>query len=80
MTCRDEILDCVAMLERRTGRKCFAVSEIIEMLHAQGTTYPDSTIRTHIVSRICANAPKNHPVKYDDLERVERGMYRRHRH
>ena len=33
------------------------------------------TVRTHIVSRCCVNAPKNHPHKWDYFERVGRGLY-----
>jgi predicted RNase H-like HicB family nuclease len=33
------------------------------------------TVRTHISSRCCVNAPKNHPHKWDYFERVERGVY-----
>ena len=33
------------------------------------------TVRTHIVSRCCVNAPKNHPHRWDYFERVGRGLY-----
>ena len=38
--------------------------------------YPEHTIRTEIVSRMCGEAPVHHAVAYDDLERVDRGRYR----
>ena len=41
------------------------------------TAYKASTIRTHIVSRMCANARDHHARTYDDLERVGNGLYRR---
>lgn len=41
-----------------------------------GTPYTDSTIRTHIVSKMCMDAPDHHAVVYQDLERVGRGLYR----
>ena len=40
------------------------------------STYSESTIRTHVTSRMCANAPDNHGTTYDDLVRVGRGLYR----
>jgi hypothetical protein len=41
-----------------------------------GTKYSVSTIRTHITSRLCLNAPAHHAVRYPDLERTARGTYR----
>jgi len=76
MTCRDEVLACCRALERETGRTTFSVAEIIERMEAQGTFYMESTIRTHVTSRMCVNAPSNHGTTYGDLERVSRGYYR----
>jgi len=41
-----------------------------------GSRYKESTIRTHVTSRMCRNAPKYHATKYDDFERVDYGTYR----
>ncbi len=38
-------------------------------------TLNQSSERTHIVSRCCVNAPKNHPHKWDYFRRVGRGVY-----
>lgn len=38
--------------------------------------YSVNTIKTHIGARCCSNAPKNHSSKYDDYERVDKGVYR----
>lgn len=76
MTCRDEILLYVRRITQQTGRNEFTLQEIVDALHAQGSSYKESTIRTHITSRMCANAPKHHAVTYDDLERVGEGVYR----
>lgn len=76
MTARDEILDALPALRARTGRDTFNAEEVVEELARRGRQYRDSTIRTHIVSRMCGDAPRNHAVTYDDLERVERGLYR----
>jgi len=74
-TCRDEILECI---RRVTAAKDtpFAIDEIVAGMRAGGTGYAESTIRTHITSRMCADAPDNHAKTYADLDRVERGVYR----
>jgi hypothetical protein len=54
----------------------FSPAELIAKAHSQGSTYPDSTLRTHIVSIMCKNAPVNHATTYGDLERVSRGLYK----
>lgn len=79
-TCRREILDAFAALERRHGRETFSPAEVIAEARARGSQHAESTIRTHIVSAMCVNAPPNHAVRYPDLERVDRGLYRRARH
>jgi hypothetical protein len=76
-TCRQEILDAFAALERRHGRPVFSPAELVAEVLARGSRHPESTIRTHIISSMCVNAPANHAVRYSDLERVDRGLYRR---
>ena len=76
MTCRDEVLAAMRALQSRHGRKVFKLEEIVQEVNALGSTYKESTIRTHIVSRMCGNAPDNHAVVYKDLERVDTGHYR----
>lgn len=76
VTCRAEILAAFARLERRHGRSVFAPVEIVQEVLAVTDRYPEHTIRTEIVSRMCAEAPVHHAVTYNDLERVDRGRYR----
>jgi hypothetical protein len=76
MTCRDEILVCAAQVTQRTGQPDFTVQDIIDCMRANGSQYAESTIRTHITSRLCANAPDHHQVTHDDWERTARGTYR----
>jgi hypothetical protein len=76
MTCRDEIIETFEGLSRRHGRDTFSPSEIVREMRQDGSRYRESTIRTHVVSRMCANAPDHHAVVYDDLERVGPGMYK----
>ncbi len=58
------------------GKEVFTVQEVVEMMQAQGTQYAESTIRTHITSVMCANAPKNHATTFGDFTRVAHGIYR----
>lgn len=72
MGCHEDILIAI----REMGNpKTFTPSDVITSMERHGTTYQPTTIRTHIVSRMCANAPKHHGTKYDDLLRVGRGTY-----
>jgi hypothetical protein len=79
MTARHEILAALSRVQARTGRETFTPQEVIDELLRRGTSYKPSTIRTHIVSRMCADAPDHHARTYDDLERVAAGQYRRRR-
>jgi len=76
MTCRAEILAAFKRLAAGQDRDTFSPAEVIAELRSQGTRYRESTIRTHIVSRLCGDAPDHHAVVYDDLERVGPAMYR----
>ncbi len=77
MSCRDAVLDAFRRLERRHGRDAFRLKELVEEVRAATEDYTERTIRTHISSRMCANAPDHHGTTYDDLERLDRGVYRR---
>lgn len=76
-TCRDEVLAAFRALERRHARLEYSPAEVIAEMRARGDRHQESTIRTHIVSAMCVNAPPNHKVRYPDLQRVRRGLYRR---
>ena len=76
-TCGDEVLAAFGRLEQRQGRRQFTVAEIIKEVFEAGSSYQESTVRTHIVSRMCVDSPDHHASVYPDLERVGRGCYRR---
>lgn len=76
MTCRDEILECVKNVMTQSGLEFFTVQEIVDCMTRRGSSYAESTIRTHVTSRMCTNAPDHHAVRYKDLERIEHGTYR----
>jgi predicted RNase H-like HicB family nuclease len=50
----------------------FAVEAIVRALPHRNP----STVRTHVVSRCCVNAPKNHLHKWPYFRRVGRGLYK----
>ncbi|GAB3147356.1 hypothetical protein GCM10027290_30510 [Micromonospora sonneratiae] len=56
MTARDEILAALRDLVARSPDGTFRPQEVIDELRRRGSTYAESTIRTYIVSRMCANA------------------------
>ena len=71
MAAHQEILRAALRICRRRGSWRFRPVEIVSALpHVDA-----GTIRTHVVSRCCVNAPKNHPHKWDYFERVSRGIY-----
>jgi hypothetical protein len=74
VTCRDEILAVLPSVTASDGT--FATEQVVAALRAQGSRYAESTIRTHVMSRMCADAPDHHARVYDDLVRVDRGLYR----
>jgi hypothetical protein len=76
MTCRSEILSFMAGSAKHEVGRVFTVKEVVDGMMAAGTVYKPSTIRTHITSRMCANAPNNHAVTYHDVERIGKGTYR----
>jgi hypothetical protein len=77
MTAREAVLEAFNRLERRTGGRAFSPAEIVAEVRQGGWKGKDSTIRTHVISRMCANAPNHHAVVYEDLLRVDRGLYER---
>ena len=76
MTCRDEVLASARELAKISPSGEFTVEDVVAHLQRKGSTYKQSTIRTHVTSRMCANAPDNHAVTYQDLERTSHGTYR----
>ena len=74
--CRDELLAVVTDLVKRKGVNEFTVEEATEAMKDHNSIYAESTIRTHITSKCCVNAPKHHITTYNDYERIDKGIYR----
>ncbi|MBT2571787.1 hypothetical protein [Planococcus sp. ISL-110] len=75
-TARDEILATAKSMTKEREVKHFSVGEILKYMKEDGTSYKDSTIRTHITSKCCSNAPNHHATVFNDYERIGKGMYR----
>jgi hypothetical protein len=54
----------------------FTLLGILAEMRRAGSKYTESTIRTHVTSRMCADAPAHHGTTYDDFQRLGGGRYR----
>lgn len=75
MAIHDEVLEAARRICRERGAWTFTAEEVVRAL-------PDlnaHSIRTHVASRCCTNAPRNHPHKWGYFKRVRRGVYEIHR-
>jgi len=75
-SCRDEVVEAARAIIARKRRNEFRLIEITQYLKNANSEYSESTIRTHVASRCCANAPDHHAKVYRDFERIGEGMYR----
>lgn len=76
MTCRDEILTVANKLAEQSDNGEFILEDVLAALKNLGSKYTESTIRTHVSSRLCSNAPDNHAVTYNDLIRINSSTYK----
>ena len=74
MTVRQEVLEVARDLTAR-GLVPFSPQQVIDELRGRGTSYQESSIRTHVVDIMCIDAPTERAVSYPDLHRVGRGQY-----
>lgn len=75
-TAREAVLAAAKTLVARSPDGTFTVAEIVNEVRRRDGRLADSTVRTHVVSRMCVNAPDHHATVFPDLERVDRGRYR----
>jgi len=66
-----EVLEAARRICRDRGDWTFTPVEVVRALPFLN----ESTVRTHIVSRCCVNAPKNHPHRWPYFRRIGRGRY-----
>jgi predicted RNase H-like HicB family nuclease len=71
MAQHDEILAAARRICAERRSSTFSADDIVRALPHLNP----GTIRTHVTSRCCVNAPTNHPHKWDYFRRVGRGRY-----
>jgi predicted RNase H-like HicB family nuclease len=71
MAIHDDVLDAARRLCRERGGWTFRPNEVVRALPQRNV----SSVRTHIVSRCCVNAPKHHAHRWAYFRRVARGLY-----
>jgi predicted RNase H-like HicB family nuclease len=71
MPVHDAVLDAARRLCRERGGWTFRPDEVVRALPHLNA----SSVRTHIVSRCCVNAPRHHPHRWPYFRRVARGVY-----
>lgn len=71
MAIHEEVLRAAIRICRERRNWTFKADEVVLRLPHLN----ESSVRTHIVSRCCINAPKNHPHKWDYFKRMHRGLY-----
>lgn len=75
-TCREELREAVKVIVEQKGKNEFSPTEAETFMRNNDTQYKVSTIRTHVTSKCCKNAPQHHQTKYDDFERIDKGLYK----
>jgi predicted RNase H-like HicB family nuclease len=65
------VLDAANRLASRNKEGVFTIAEVVRALPELN----ESSVRTHVASRCCIDAPRNHPHKWDYFRRVGRGRY-----
>jgi predicted RNase H-like HicB family nuclease len=71
MAIHEEVLSAALGLCLERGGWTFTPDAIVRALPHLNA----GSIRTHVTSRCCVNAPRNHPHKWDYFRRVRRGTY-----
>ncbi|MHA2854207.1 DUF7669 domain-containing protein [Paenibacillus lautus] len=75
-TCRDELLQATRSIVKAKGENRFTPKEAVEYMRRNNTSYAESTIRTHIVSKCCTNVKRHHATVFNDYERIGDGYYK----
>lgn len=71
MAVHDEVLATARRLCAAKRTRTFSPVEVVRALPHLN----ERTVRTHIVSRCCVNAPKNHAHQWPYFKRLRRGVY-----
>ena len=71
MTIHEEVLGAARRLCTARSNWTFTPAEIVHALPHLN----ERSVRTHVVSRCCVNAPSHHPHRWPYFKRLRRGMY-----
>jgi predicted RNase H-like HicB family nuclease len=71
MAIHEEVLSAARRILKDHGERSFRAVDVVRALPHLNP----SSVRTHIVSRCCVNAPRNHPHKWAYFRRRGRGEY-----
>jgi predicted RNase H-like HicB family nuclease len=71
MTIQQEVLKAALRICRERGGWTFKPDEVVRALPHLNS----SSVRTHVVSRCCVNAPRWHSHRWGYFKRVGRGLY-----
>ena len=67
MAAHHEIREAAHAMVALSANGEFSLAGIIAEMNRRGSAYSERTVRTHVTSRMCANAPKNHAIVYNDF-------------
>ena len=70
-TVQEQVLEAANQIAGLRPDYTFSPKEIVQAL----AHLNENTVRTHVVSRCCINAPKNHPHKWPYFRRLGRSKY-----
>jgi len=73
---RAAIIEAINALTARSGRPEVSTDDVIGELRRAGSMYAASTIRTMMVSHMCRQSQGPGILTFEDLDRVDRGVYR----
>ncbi len=71
MAVHHEVLLAARRLGRERGDWRFSAADVVRSLPHLN----EHSVRTHVASRCCVNAPANHPHRWAYFRRVSRGLY-----
>lgn len=71
MAIHEEVLAAARRLCQARGSWTFSPTDIVDALPHLN----ERSVRTHVVSRCCANAPSHHAHRWPYFQRLQRGVY-----
>ena len=71
MAIHDEVLAAAQRITLGSENGTFTPADVVEALPHLN----ESSVRTHVISRCCVNAPENHDSRLPYFRRVAHGVY-----